>query len=54
MTKRNWLTDEEVDKEIEELKKSPHVRLAREDSSLRVRESRWTQSMRCSIALMRT
>lgn len=31
----NWLTDEEVEKEIEVLTKSPHVKLARKELRLR-------------------
>lgn len=31
----NWLTDEEVEKEIEELTKSPYVKLARKEVRLK-------------------
>ena len=35
MATNKWLTDEEVEKEIEELKKSPHVKLARKELRLK-------------------
>lgn len=43
---KNWLTDEQVEKEIEELKDSPYVKLARKDEQIRYRRRKYLYTLR--------
>ena len=43
---KEWLTDEEVEREIERLKNSPDVKLARVDARLRYKRRQTLYSLR--------
>ena len=43
---KNWLTDEQVEKEIERLKGSEHVKLARKDEQIRYRRRKYLYTLR--------
>lgn len=43
---KNWLTDEQVEKEIEALKDSPHVKLARKEEQIRYRRRKYLYTLR--------
>lgn len=43
---KNWLTDEQVEREIEELKDSPYVKLARKDEQIRYRRRKYLYTLR--------
>lgn len=43
---KTWLTDEQVEKEIEQLKQSPHVKLAKKDEQIRYRRRQYLYSLR--------
>lgn len=42
----NWLTDEEVEQEIEKLKKSPHVQLAKKEERIRYKRRQYLYALR--------
>lgn len=41
-----WLTDEQVEKEIENLNKSPYVKLARKDKQVKYRRRQYLYGLR--------
>lgn len=41
-----WLTDEQVEKEIESLNKSPYVKLARKDKQVKYRRRQYLYGLR--------
>ena len=43
---KNWLTDEQVEREIEELKESPYVKLARKEEQIRYRRRKYLYTLR--------
>ena len=43
---KNWLTDEQVEKEIESLKKSPYVKLAKKDQQVKYRRRQYLYGLR--------
>ena len=43
---KDWLTDEEVEIEIEKLKKSPYVKLARKDARIKYKRRQTLYSLR--------
>lgn len=43
---KNWLTDEQVEKEIEELKQSPYVKLAKKEEQIRYRRRQYLYGLR--------
>ncbi len=43
---KEWLTDEEVEKEIEKLLKSPHVKLAKKEQRLRYKRRQYLYCLR--------
>lgn len=43
---KNWLTDEQVEKEIENLKKSPYVKLAKKDQQVKYRRRQYLYGLR--------
>lgn len=43
---KDWLTDEEVEKEIEKLLKSPHVKLAKKEQRLRYKRRQYLYCLR--------
>ena len=43
---KNWLTDEQVEKEIESLQKSPYVKLARKDQQVKYRRRQYLYGLR--------
>lgn len=43
---KNWLTDEQVEKEIEELRDSPYVKLARKEEQIRYRRRKYLYTLR--------
>lgn len=43
---KNWLTDEQVEREIEELKKSEYVKLARKEEQIRYRRRKYLYTLR--------
>lgn len=43
---KNWLTDEQVEKEIEELKQSPYVKLAKKEEKIRYRRRQYLYGLR--------
>ena len=43
---KNWLSDEQVEKEIEELKGSPYVKLARKEEQIRYRRRKYLYTLR--------
>lgn len=43
---RNWLTDEQVEKEIETLKQSPYVKLAKKDQQVKYRRRQYLYGLR--------
>lgn len=43
---KEWLTDEEVEIEIEKLKKSPYVKLARKDARIKYKRRQTLYSLR--------
>lgn len=43
---KNWLTDEQVEQEIERLKNSDHVKLARKDEQIRYRRRKYLYTLR--------
>jgi hypothetical protein len=43
---KNWLTDEQVEKEIENLKQSPYVKLAKKDQQVKYRRRQYLYGLR--------
>lgn len=43
---KNWLTDEQVEKEIEELKNSHYVKLARKEEQVRYKRRKYLYTLR--------
>ena len=43
---RDFLTDEQVEKEIERLKESPYVKLAKKEESIRLRRRQYMYTLR--------
>ena len=43
---KDFLTDEQVEQEIEKLKKSPHVKLAKKEESIRYRRRQYLYTLR--------
>lgn len=43
---KNFLTDEQVEREIEKLKESPHVKLAKKDEMIRYRRRQYLYKLR--------
>ncbi len=43
---KNWLTDEQVEKEIETLKQSPYVKLARAEQRAKYRKRQYLYGLR--------
>lgn len=43
---KEWLTDEQVEKEIEKLLKSPHVKLAKKEQRLRYKRRQYLYCLR--------
>ncbi len=43
---KNWLTDEQVEKEIESLKQSPYVKLARKDARIKYKRRQALYNLR--------
>jgi hypothetical protein len=43
---KNWLTDEQVEQEIERLKGSEYVKLARKDEQIRYRRRKYLYTLR--------
>ena len=43
---KNWLTDEEVEVEIEKLRNSPYVKLARKDARIKYKRRQTLYSLR--------
>lgn len=43
---KNWLTDEQVEQEIEKLKTSPYVKLAKKEEQIRYRRRQYLYGLR--------
>lgn len=43
---KNWLTDEQVEKEIESLRKSEYVKLAKKETAIRYRRRQYLYGLR--------
>lgn len=43
---KNWITDEQVEQEIEKLKQSPYVKLAKKEEQIRYRRRQYLYGLR--------